>query len=223
MEKPCHYEIIGELGQGSYGTVYEARHCKSQVKVAVKKVLCNSPESSELALQEFWALSSVKKRHQNVIWLRECILQKEEIIQRVKKAPRESESHLLLIETCLKGKCCFDPRMPHVLWFVMEFCDGGNLNDYLLSRCADGRMNNRFIKQLSAAVVFLHLNQIIHRDLKPDNVLIANTPTGPLLKSKDIIRLEMVQKRLIRMMLGMKGLSYKEKLGLFSLECRQLR
>ncbi|XP_060677550.1 serine/threonine-protein kinase PDIK1L-like, partial [Hemiscyllium ocellatum] len=185
MEKPCHYEIVGELGRGSYGTVYEARHCKSRVKVALKKVLCNSPESSELALQEFWALSRVKQRHQNVISLHECILQKEQVIQKIRKEPPESDNHLLLIETCLKGKCCFDPGTTPLLWFVMEFCDGGNMNDYLLSRDTDRRLNSHFIQQLAAAVVFLHLNQIIHRDLKPDNVLIVNTPTGPLLKVAD--------------------------------------
>eukprot|EP00061_Rhincodon_typus_P011340 g36277.t1 len=45
-------------------------------------------------------------------------------------------------------------------------------------------------------------------------------------KRKDIIELEKVQKRLIRMLPGMEGLSYKERLdrlGLFSLEHRRLR
>eukprot|EP00061_Rhincodon_typus_P005037 g24016.t1 len=43
---------------------------------------------------------------------------------------------------------------------------------------------------------------------------------------KDIIQLEMVQKRFTRMLLGIEGLSFKEwlvRLGFFSLECRRLR
>eukprot|EP00061_Rhincodon_typus_P004937 g23769.t1 len=43
---------------------------------------------------------------------------------------------------------------------------------------------------------------------------------------KGIIKLERVQKRFIRTLLGMEALSYKERLvrlGLLSLECRKLR
>ena len=43
---------------------------------------------------------------------------------------------------------------------------------------------------------------------------------------KDIIKLERAQKRFTRMLPGLDGLSYKERLdrlGLFSLECRRLR
>eukprot|EP00061_Rhincodon_typus_P017537 g46265.t1 len=43
---------------------------------------------------------------------------------------------------------------------------------------------------------------------------------------KDVIKLERVQKRFTRMLSGMEGLSYKERLdrlGLFSLERRRLR
>ncbi|XP_038654742.1 serine/threonine-protein kinase PDIK1L-like [Scyliorhinus canicula] len=185
MAKPFKYEILRELGRGSYGTVYEARFKKAGVRVAMKKVLCDSPEASELALQELWTLSSMKKRHPNVIWLGECILQRDRNFQKISKKSTESESHLLLIETCLKGKCCFNLQSSHFLWFVMEFCDGGDMNDYLLSRGPDCRLNRTFMQQLSAAVVFLHLNQIIHRDLKPDNVLITNTPRGAVLKVAD--------------------------------------
>ena len=42
---------------------------------------------------------------------------------------------------------------------------------------------------------------------------------------KDIMKLERVQKRFTRMLLGLDGLSYKERLdrlGLFSLECGRL-
>ncbi|XP_041096413.1 serine/threonine-protein kinase pdik1l isoform X1 [Polyodon spathula] len=95
-----------------------------------------------------------------------------------------------LVETSLKGEIAFDPRSSYYLWFVMDFCDGGDMNAYLLSRKPSRKTNTSFMLQLSSALAFLHKNQIIHRDLKPDNILILQdrTPTGlpePTLKVAD--------------------------------------
>lgn len=71
------------------------------------------------------------------------------------------------------------------LWFVMEFCDGGDLNQYILSRRPDPRTNQSFMKQLTSAVAFLHQNNIVHRDLKPDNILISQKSGSPVVKVAD--------------------------------------
>ncbi|XP_063487218.1 serine/threonine-protein kinase PDIK1L isoform X2 [Symphalangus syndactylus] len=81
----------------------------------------------------------------------------------------------MLVETSLKGEIAFDPRSAYYLWFVMDFCDGGDMNEYLLSRKPNRKTNTSFMLQLSSALAFLHKNQIIHRDLKPDNILISQT------------------------------------------------
>ncbi|KAJ8410145.1 hypothetical protein AAFF_G00201260 [Aldrovandia affinis] len=77
------------------------------------------------------------------------------------------------------------PRRCSALWLVMEYCDGGDLNRYLLSRPADTQQDHSIIRQLSSAVAFLHGLHIVHRDLKPDNVLVRLTPAGPLVKVAD--------------------------------------
>ena len=64
----------------------------------------------------------------------------------------------------------------------MEFCDGGDLNRYLLSRPADERRDRSVVEQLSRALAFLHRLGITHRDLKPDNVLVQDRPGGPVIK-----------------------------------------
>ncbi|XP_074411560.1 serine/threonine-protein kinase PDIK1L isoform X2 [Zonotrichia albicollis] len=92
-----------------------------------------------------------------------------------------------LVETSLKGEIAFDPRSAYYLWFVMDFCDGGDMNEYLLSRKPSRKTNTSFMLQLSSALAFLHKNQIIHRDLKPDNILISQgrAPAEPTLKVAD--------------------------------------
>ncbi|XP_068198474.1 serine/threonine-protein kinase pdik1l-B-like [Antennarius striatus] len=71
------------------------------------------------------------------------------------------------------------------LWLVMEFCNGGNLNQYLLSRPPDTEDNHSVVRQLCSAMDFLHSLGIIHRDLKPDNVLVCVTSKGPVVKVAD--------------------------------------
>lgn len=68
------------------------------------------------------------------------------------------------------------------LWLVMEYCDGGDLNQYLLSSPPDTERDHTVVQQLCSAVAFLHTLGITHRDLKPDNVLVCVTPKGPVVK-----------------------------------------
>lgn len=77
------------------------------------------------------------------------------------------------------------PAEPCYLWFVMEFCEGGDLNQYILSRRPDPLTNKSFMRQLTSAVAFLHKNNIVHRDLKPDNILISQKSGSPVVKVAD--------------------------------------
>lgn len=77
------YDLIKEVGRGSYGVVYEALVRRTCQRVAVKKIRCQAPENVELALREFWALSSIQGQHPNVIHLEECVLQRDGTVQRM--------------------------------------------------------------------------------------------------------------------------------------------
>ncbi|KAM4633904.1 serine/threonine-protein kinase pdik1l-B [Polymixia lowei] len=77
------------------------------------------------------------------------------------------------------------PQRCLALWLLMEYCDGGDLNQYLLSRPPDAQRNHSVVLQLSSAVAFLHGLGITHRDLKPDNVLVCVTRKGPVVKVAD--------------------------------------
>uniref|UniRef100_A0AAV2K888 Protein kinase domain-containing protein n=1 Tax=Knipowitschia caucasica TaxID=637954 RepID=A0AAV2K888_KNICA len=67
----------------------------------------------------------------------------------------------------------------------MEYCDGGDLNQFLLSKPPDEEQNHSVVLQLSSAICFLHQLGITHRDLKPANVLVCVTTKGPVVKVAD--------------------------------------
>ncbi|GAA6079966.1 serine/threonine kinase 35, like [Tachysurus ichikawai] len=98
------YSLVQEVGRGSYGVVYEAVARSSGTVVAVKKLRCDAPENVELALAEFWALTSLEKRHENVVQLEECVLQRNGMAQKMSHGNKRSRQYLRLVETSLKGE-----------------------------------------------------------------------------------------------------------------------
>ncbi|KAM4034076.1 serine/threonine-protein kinase 35 isoform 1-T1 [Anomaloglossus baeobatrachus] len=180
------YSLLAEIGRGSYGVVYEAVARKSGARVAVKKIRCDAPENVELALSEFWALTSLRRRHPNIVRFEECVLQRNGLAQKMSHGNKSSQLYLRLVETSLKGERILGyTEEACYLWFVMEFCEGGDLNQYVLSRRPDPAINKSFMLQLTSAIAFLHKNQIVHRDLKPDNILITERSGFPVLKVAD--------------------------------------
>lgn len=98
------YSLVREVGRGSYGVVYEAVSRSSGARVAVKKLRCDAPETVELALAEFWALTSLEKRHENVVHLEECVLQRDGMAQKMSHGNTTCRQYLRLVETSLKGE-----------------------------------------------------------------------------------------------------------------------
>lgn len=62
---------------------------------------------------------------------------------------------------------------PKQLYLIMEFCNGGELFDYIV---ASGRVREReacrFFHQIIAGVEQIHRMNVVHRDLKPENLLL---------------------------------------------------
>ncbi|XP_043495875.1 serine/threonine-protein kinase unc-51 isoform X4 [Polistes fuscatus] len=63
----------------------------------------------------------------------------------------------------------------HNVFLVMEYCNGGDLADYLGAKGTLSEDTIRvFLKQLAGAMRALHAKGIVHRDLKPQNILLSH-------------------------------------------------
>ncbi|XP_071447046.1 serine/threonine-protein kinase unc-51 isoform X2 [Hetaerina americana] len=64
---------------------------------------------------------------------------------------------------------------PHNVYLVMEYCNGGDLADYLSVKGTLSEDTIRlFLRQLAGAMKALHAKGIVHRDLKPQNILLSH-------------------------------------------------
>lgn len=62
------------------------------------------------------------------------------------------------------------------VFLVMEYCNGGDLADYLNAKGSLSEDTIRlFLNQLAGAMKALHAKGIVHRDLKPQNILLSHT------------------------------------------------
>ena len=59
------------------------------------------------------------------------------------------------------------------LYFLSDFVNNGNLNDYIIRNWPlDQETVQHITAQLALALEFMHSKSICHRDLKPQNILL---------------------------------------------------
>ncbi|XP_045772991.1 serine/threonine-protein kinase unc-51 isoform X4 [Maniola jurtina] len=73
---------------------------------------------------------------------------------------------------------CMDS--PAYVYVVMEYCNGGDLADYLQANrlLSEGTIRT-FLRQLAEAMRAIHAKGIVHRDLKPQNILLTHSVMPP--------------------------------------------
>lgn len=65
----------------------------------------------------------------------------------------------------------------HHVHLVMEYCNGGDLAEYLLEKGTLSETTIRlFLRQIAGAMRALNAKGIVHRDLKPQNILLCHGP-----------------------------------------------
>ncbi|CAK80710.1 unnamed protein product (macronuclear) [Paramecium tetraurelia] len=138
------YQVKGQLGRGSYGAVYQVIDPNGQI----------------------YALKCIYKSR-----FKEVNGQVGNLIQNEVDALQKLESQYIvkLISTFYS-----DYQGESLFCILLEFCEGGNLLEYLIQQQDTFNQQNAiiFFKQILQGMKEIHQKRIIHRDLKLANILI---------------------------------------------------
>mmetsp|Transcript_64205 Transcript_64205/g.184449 ORF Transcript_64205/g.184449 Transcript_64205/m.184449 type:complete len:595 (-) Transcript_64205:91-1875(-) len=77
---------------------------------------------------------------------------------------------------------------PQSLHLVMQVCTGGELFEYIVRSASKGfgeAQGLTYVRQILAALSYLHANCFAHRDVKPENFLLESAEPGAALKLID--------------------------------------
>jgi TOMM system kinase/cyclase fusion protein len=140
------YEILAELGVGSFGRVYKARQLSTGQDVAVKTIRVHERDTAEDV-----------RRH----------------VDRFRREMRlcAALSHPHIVRLLDSGSL-----PDETLFVVFEFVPGLTLREVLASEGKlDPREAIRLMSQVLDALGCAHAQGIVHRDLKPENIMLTKT------------------------------------------------
>lgn len=178
------FELGPQVGQGAFGKVFKARRISTNQEIAIKIVTCKSPEGVDLALSELWTLSELSN-NENILKFTDAYLEFNGSFEILRHGDEKSNKYRRLVECVLKGEFPSRHLMNYKLWFLIEYCNGGDLNNYILKNTKNTEHNYIITKQLIQGLQFLHKHDVVHRDLKPDNILVQIKKEMPIIKIAD--------------------------------------
>jgi len=110
--------------------------------------------------------------HKNILKFSEAYLEHKGNFEELRHGDEKSHNYRSLVECVLKGEFPSRHLMSYKLWFLVEFCNGGDLNAFVTKNINNHKFDGAITKQLVRGLQFLHQHDVVHRDLKPDNILV---------------------------------------------------
>ena len=143
------FEMVAQIGEGTYGQVYKAKDKATQEMVALKKVrLENEKEGFPItAVREIKILRQLN--HRNIVNLKEIVTDKQDALD----FRKDKGSFYLVFE-----------YMDHDLMGLLE----SGLVDF------NEQNNASIMKQLLDGLNYCHKKNFLHRDIKCSNILMNN-------------------------------------------------
>lgn len=152
MEKLNSYEVLEDLGRGTFGVVQKARKIKTKRLVALKQLLNHSAKEGFpiTAMREITILKRLN--HKNILRITDMVYEE----------PKVSNPKDLIHQ-----RGCFYTVSPYMSSDLVGLLTNPRI---LISLAAI----KCFMMQLLEGVKFIHANNLLHRDIKAANILISN-------------------------------------------------
>uniref|UniRef100_A0A672H504 cyclin-dependent kinase n=1 Tax=Salarias fasciatus TaxID=181472 RepID=A0A672H504_SALFA len=148
--EPPGFELLAEVGKGSYGKVFKAREVGGEQRLLAVKKFNIRGDTSETGIPPF-------------------VLREVALLRKMREFNHPNIVRLLDTSVVQLGRILD-------LTLVLEYVDQ-DLSAYISKAPASG-LGRDAIKdvtlQLLRGLDFLHANLVLHRDLKPENVLVSS-------------------------------------------------
>ena len=150
------YKIEEVLGQGSFGITYLAEHTKLAKKVAIKEFFMKELNSRS----EDGSITGMSDGSLSQSYCHK--FQKEAI-----NLSHLDHPNIVRVTDSFSENGTF--------YYVMDYIEGQNLNDYVKSHYVDAEDAVSIIKSVADALIYMHEEKhMLHLDLKPSNVMRRN-------------------------------------------------
>ena len=147
------YKIDKVLGQGSFGITYIAEHTKLAKKVAIKEFFMKELNSRS----EDGSITGMSDGSLSQSYCQK--FQKE-----ADNLSRLDNQNIIRVTDSFSENDTF--------YYVMDYIDGQNLNDYVKTHYVDAEEAVSIIKSVADALIYMHEEKhMLHLDLKPSNVM----------------------------------------------------
>ncbi|KAK8111836.1 kinase-like domain-containing protein [Apiospora kogelbergensis] len=163
------YELLGKLGEGTFGEVHKARSKKTGSLVALKKIIMHNEKDGFpiTALREIKLLKLLS--HRNVLSLEDMAVEHHTKASKLEPfAPPGTPSDELTSSSA-------DKRKRPIMYMVTPYMDhdlSGLLDNPSVTFTVP--QIKCYMKQLLQGLQYLHESHILHRDMKAANLLINN-------------------------------------------------